>query len=83
MSKNCLSILGNQKLLKCNEVWANFLNHYGRRGCVVDCDKYPPQSNRVIEKKVKKKSRRVLETDEEFYRDTDQNPDHDPDDQPE
>jgi len=83
LSKNCLSILGNQKLLKCNEVWANFLDHYGRRGCVVDCEKYPPQSKRVIAKKVKKKSRRVLEMDEEFYRDTDQNPDHDPDDRPE
>ena len=78
MSKNYLSILGNQKLLKCNEVWANFLDHYGRRGCVVDCEKYPPLSQRVKAKKEKKKSRRVLEMDKEFYRDTDQNPDDRP-----
>ena len=83
MSKNRLSFLGNQKLLKCNEVWANFLDHYGRRGCVVDCDKYPPQSQRVIEKKIKKKSRRVQEMDEEFYRDTDQDRNLDPDERPE
>jgi hypothetical protein len=61
-----LIFVGNRKLLKCNDVWANFIEHYGRRGCVVDCEKYPPQPQ---ERKKKKKSRRVQEMDE-FYRNT-------------
>jgi hypothetical protein len=61
-----LIFVGNRKLLKCNEVWANFIEHYGRRGCVVDCEKYPPQPQ---ERKKKKKSRHVREMDE-FYRNT-------------
>ena len=61
-----LIFVGNRKLLKCNDVWANFIDHYGRRGCVVDCEKYPPQPQ---ERKKKKKSRHVQEMDE-FYRNT-------------
>ncbi|VDI54193.1 Hypothetical predicted protein [Mytilus galloprovincialis] len=70
-----LIVIGNQKLLKCNDVWTNFLNHYGQKGCVVDCDKFPPTPQRIRERKQKKKkSRRAQEMDEEFYSRTGEDP---------
>ena len=74
---------GNQKLLKCNKVWADFLDHYGSRGCVVDSEKFPPQPQHVLEKKKKKKSRKVEAMDEGFYRGTDQDPIKEEEDRPE
>ena len=42
---------GNKELLKCNDVWGNFINHYGRRGCVVHYDEFPPPESVVHKKK--------------------------------
>ncbi|XP_052090428.1 helicase with zinc finger domain 2-like [Mytilus californianus] len=79
-----LIVVGNQKLLKCNDVWANFLNHYGQKGCVVDCDKFPPPPQRIQERKQrKKKSRRVQEMDEEFYSRTEEDPNQEEESRPE
>ncbi|CAC5384462.1 Helicase with zinc finger domain 2 [Mytilus coruscus] len=79
-----LIVIGNQKLLKCNDVWANFLNHYGQKGCVVDCDNFPPPPQRIQERKQrKKKSRRVQEMDEEFYSRTEEDPNQEEESRPE
>ncbi|CAG2233752.1 unnamed protein product [Mytilus edulis] len=79
-----LIVIGNQKLLKCNDVWANFLNHYGQKGCVVDCEKFPPPPQRIQERKQrKKKSRRVQEMDEEFYSRTEEDPNQEEESRPE
>ncbi|CAG2250000.1 unnamed protein product [Mytilus edulis] len=49
-----LIVIGHKELLSCNEVWRNFINHYGRRGCVVDKEEFPPQP---VPKRTKKKSK--------------------------
>ncbi|XP_052090430.1 helicase with zinc finger domain 2-like [Mytilus californianus] len=49
-----LIVVGHKELLTCNEVWGSFINHYGRRGCVVDREEFPPKP---VPKRIKKKSK--------------------------
>ncbi|XP_052090433.1 helicase with zinc finger domain 2-like [Mytilus californianus] len=50
-----LIVLGNKELLMCSKVWGRFITHYGRRGCVVDKEKFPPKRS---SKKKKRKNRK-------------------------
>ncbi|CAG2250013.1 unnamed protein product [Mytilus edulis] len=47
-----LIVVGNKELLMCSKVWGSFINHYGRRGCVVDKEEFPPK--RILKKKKRK-----------------------------
>ncbi|XP_060082155.1 helicase with zinc finger domain 2-like [Ylistrum balloti] len=61
-----LIIIGNKNLLKCDKVWKRLLDHYAKRGCVVDAGEYPPRQKK---RKAGKKASR--QTSVEFYNGTD------------
>ncbi|XP_021359813.1 helicase with zinc finger domain 2-like [Mizuhopecten yessoensis] len=65
-----LVIIGNENLLQCDRVWERLLDHYRKRGCIVDAREFPPRT------KTQNRRRRgggtaSRQTSEEFYKDTD------------
>ncbi|XP_069128073.1 3'-5' exoribonuclease HELZ2-like isoform X1 [Argopecten irradians] len=64
-----LFIIGNQNLLKCDKVWGRLLDHYEKRGCVVDSSEFPPR--RKIRNKRRGAHRASRQTSKEFYNGTD------------
>lgn len=55
-----LIIIGNKNLMKCDKVWKELLDHYGRQGCVVDAEC-------VKSRRHKKKQKPKEASKEEFY----------------
>lgn len=53
-------VSGNKKLMKCDKVWKELLEHYGRQGCVVDAEC-------VKSRRHKKKRKQKEASKEEFY----------------
>lgn len=53
-------VLGNKNLMKCDKVWKELLEHYGRQGCVVDAEC-------VKSRRHKKKHKQKEASKEEFY----------------
>ncbi|XP_033737975.1 LOW QUALITY PROTEIN: helicase with zinc finger domain 2-like [Pecten maximus] len=60
-----LIIIGNQNLLKCDKVWERLLDHYRKRGCVVDASEFPPRFKTRNKRKGARNASR--QTSEEFY----------------
>lgn len=47
------SLPGNQHLLRCNDMWRQLLDYYGKLGIICNADKFLSSANRVSQRQAR------------------------------